>query len=127
MQNLRKHIPFAPHNPSGPVANAATLQLAACCPNFAILEIMYADVEYRKDIRVNAVLLGMIKNDRWNKNPEFYNSVLSRYTPIGDVATGRDVEEAAYYFTAHAKNTTGAELVVDGGNMIQLYPIIPKQ
>ncbi len=45
-----KYIPFAPHNPSGPVANAATLQLAACCPNFTILEIMYSDVEYRRDI-----------------------------------------------------------------------------
>lgn len=44
------YMPFAPHNPSGPVANAATLQLAACCPNFAILEIMYSDVEWRKDI-----------------------------------------------------------------------------
>lgn len=44
------YIPFAPHNPSGPIANAATLQLAACCPNFCILEIMYSDVEYRKDV-----------------------------------------------------------------------------
>ncbi len=43
-------LPFAPHNPSGPVANAATLQLAACCPNFCILEIMYDDVEWRKDV-----------------------------------------------------------------------------
>ena len=32
------------------VANAATLQLAACCPNFCILEIMYSDVDYRKFI-----------------------------------------------------------------------------
>lgn len=45
-----RYIAFAPHNPSGPVANAATLQLAACCPNFTILEIMYSDVEWRKDI-----------------------------------------------------------------------------
>lgn len=45
-----RYIPFAPHNPSGPVANAATLQLAATCPNFSILEIMYSDVEWRKDI-----------------------------------------------------------------------------
>ncbi len=45
-----KYIPFAPHNPSGPIANAATLQLAACCPNFTILEIMYSDVTYRKDV-----------------------------------------------------------------------------
>lgn len=44
------YIPFAPHNPSGPVANAATLQIAACCPNFSILEIMYSDVEWRKDV-----------------------------------------------------------------------------
>ena len=45
-----KYIGFAPHNPSGPVANAATLQLAACCPNFSILEIMYSDVEWRNDV-----------------------------------------------------------------------------
>ena len=45
-----KYISFAPHNPSGPVANAATLQLAACCPNFSILEIMYSDVEWRNDV-----------------------------------------------------------------------------
>lgn len=45
-----RYIGFAPHNPSGPVANAATLNLAACCPNFTILEIMYSDVDYRKDV-----------------------------------------------------------------------------
>ena len=45
-----RYIPFAPHNPSGPVANAATLQLAATCQNFEILEIMYSDVEWRKDV-----------------------------------------------------------------------------
>lgn len=44
------YIAFAPHNPSGPVANAATLQIAGCCPNFCILEIMYADVDYRRYI-----------------------------------------------------------------------------
>ncbi len=44
------YIPFAPHNPSGPVANAATLQLAACCPNFSILEIMYSDVTWRREV-----------------------------------------------------------------------------
>lgn len=45
-----RYIPFAPHNPSGPVACAATLQLAALCPNFSILEIMYSDVAYRGEI-----------------------------------------------------------------------------
>ena len=50
-----RYIPFAPHKPSGPVANAATLQLAACCPNFSILEIMYSDVEWRKDVTDEAL------------------------------------------------------------------------
>ena len=51
-----RYIPFAPHNPSGPVANAATLQLAACCPNFCILEIMYSDVPWRKDVTDEALV-----------------------------------------------------------------------
>ena len=49
------YIPFAPHNPSGPVANAATRQLAACCPNFSIREIMYSDVVWRKDVTNEAL------------------------------------------------------------------------
>ena len=78
------------------------------------------------NIRVNAVLPGMIKTDRWEKNPDFYANVPSRFTPIGDVAVGADVADAVWYFSEHARNTTGAELVVDGGNTIQLYPIIPE-
>lgn len=75
------------------------------------------------NIRVNAVLPGMIRTDRWEKNPEFYANVPSRYTPLGDVAVGEDIADAVWYFAAHARNTTGAELTVDGGNKIQLYPI----
>lgn len=78
------------------------------------------------NIRVNAVLPGMIRTDRWEKNPDFYAKVPSKYTPIGDVAVGSDIADAVWYFAAHARNTTGAELVVDGGNTIQLYPIIPE-
>ena len=77
------------------------------------------------NIRVNAVLPGMIRTDRWEKNPDFYKDVPSRFTPLGDVADGADVADAVWYFAAHARNTTGAELNVDGGNTIQLYPIIP--
>ena len=48
----------------------------------------------------------------------------SRY---GDaIAAGSDIADAVWYFVAHAKNTTGAELAVDCGNMIQLYPVIPR-
>lgn len=79
------------------------------------------------NIRVNAVLPGMIRTDRWEKNPDFYANVPSRYTPIGDVADAKDIADAVWYFASLARNTTGAELVVDGGNTIQLYPIIPKE
>lgn len=79
------------------------------------------------NIRVNAVLPGMIRTDRWIENPDFYKDVPSRYTPLGNVAAGEDIADAVWYFAAHSKNTTGAELTVDGGNTIQLYPIIPKE
>ena len=79
------------------------------------------------NIRVNAVLPGMIRTERWVQNPEFYKTVPSRYTPIGDVADGADIADAVWYFAKFARNTTGAELVVDGGNTIQLYPIIPEE
>ncbi len=78
------------------------------------------------NIRVNAVLPGMIRTDRWEKNPEFYKNVPSRFTPLGDVAVGEDIADAVWYFAMHARNTTGTELVVDGGNSIQLYPVISK-
>lgn len=78
------------------------------------------------NIRVNAVLPGMIKTDRWEQNPEFYKNVPSRFTPIGDVAVGADIADAVWYFAENARNTTGAELTVDGGNTIQLYPIIKQ-
>lgn len=45
-----RHIAICPHNPSGPVANAATLQLGACTPNFFIHETMAADVPWRTEI-----------------------------------------------------------------------------
>lgn len=76
-------------------------------------------------IRVNAVLPGMIHTDRTDKNPEFYKNVPSAFSPLGTIAEGADIAEAVWYFAAHANNVTGAELTVDCGNMIQLYPIIP--
>ena len=37
-----------------------------------------------------------------------------------------DIANAAWYLgSSESRNTTGVELTVDGGNMIQLYPIIP--
>lgn len=78
------------------------------------------------NIRVNAVLPGMIKTDRWESNYNNCREALSNYTPLGDIADFEDIANAVYYFGGEdSKNTTGAELVVDGGNTIQLYPIVP--
>ena len=79
------------------------------------------------NIRVNAILPGMIKTDRWDKNPEFFATVPSRFNPLGAVIEGREIAEAAYFFVAHSYSATGAELVIDGGNTVQLYPIIKKK
>lgn len=79
-------------------------------------------------IRVNAVLPGMIKTDRWENNYNNCRAALSNYTPLGDIASFEDIANAVYYFGSDdSRNTTGAELVVDGGNMIQLYPIVPEK
>ena len=43
------YVALAPHNPSGPIANAATLNIAASTPNFRILEICLTDVSWRSD------------------------------------------------------------------------------
>lgn len=79
----------------------------------------------RYGIRVNCVLPGMIKTERWQNNYNNCRSALSNFTPIGDIADFDDIANAVWYLGSdESKNTTGAELVVDGGNMVQLYPQI---
>ena len=51
-----KHIPVSFHNPSGPISNAAILQLAAATPNFLIHEIMINDGSFRKAITNEEVI-----------------------------------------------------------------------
>ena len=43
-------IPCCPHNPCGPVANAATLHVAALSNNVMRLETMATDVSWRKEV-----------------------------------------------------------------------------
>ncbi|WUR57711.1 mandelate racemase/muconate lactonizing enzyme family protein [Micromonospora chokoriensis] len=51
------YVGFAPHNPSGPLSTAATLQLGATLPNFRYLEIMATDVPWRPDVTNERLVL----------------------------------------------------------------------
>ncbi len=76
-------------------------------------------------IRVNSVLPGMIKTERWDNNTGGIREAPSVHTPLGDIAEYDDIANAAWFLgSSQSRNTTGAELTVDGGNMIQLYPVI---
>ena len=43
-------VAVSPHNPSGPVATAASVQLCAAMPNFDILEFQWGEVGWRGDL-----------------------------------------------------------------------------
>ncbi|MBP3360115.1 MAG: SDR family oxidoreductase [Clostridia bacterium] len=74
-------------------------------------------------IRSNCVLPGMIKTERWKNNVNNCKYYLANYTPIEDIADFEDIANAVWYFGSdESKNTTGAELVVDGGMLAQLTP-----
>lgn len=78
------------------------------------------------NIKVNSVLPGMIKTERRKNNDNNCRNALSNYTPLQDIAEFEDVANAAYFLgSEQSRNSTGAELSVDGGNLIQLYPLIP--
>ncbi len=47
-----EHVQVAPHNPNGPVACAASVQLAAATPNFSILETA-RDMPWHDSVQVN--------------------------------------------------------------------------
>ena len=79
-------------------------------------------------IRSNCVLPGMIKTERWENNVNNCKYYLANYTPLEDIAEFRDVANAAWFFSTDlSRNTTGAELSVDGGMLAQLTPNINRE
>ena len=77
-------------------------------------------------IRVNVVLPGTIKTDRWRRMGA--SAIGGQMTPLGDISDFEDVANAAYYLGSDlSKNVTGTEIVVDGGMTSQLYPRLLDQ
>ena len=103
------YVGLAPHNPSGPVANAATLQMAGCLPQFRILEICLTDVSYRHEFSDEDVVfenghisipdkpgLGIsLKEENMDKYP-MVNIDLRHYN--GTLTDVRHPSETSYYF-----------------------------
>lgn len=103
---------------------------AYCSSKSAILAMSKSmAVDWGKyGIRSNCVLPGMIKTERWENNVNNCKYYLANYTPVEDIADFEDIANAVWYFSTDAsKNTTGAELVVDGGMLAQLTPNIERE
>ena len=41
---------MAPHNPSGPVSTAASIQVCAVLKNFRLLELQWGEIDWRGDV-----------------------------------------------------------------------------
>lgn len=98
---------------------------AYCSSKSAILAMSKSlAVDWGKyGIRSNCVLPGMIKTERWKNNVNNAKYCLANYTPLQDIAEFEDIANAVWYFGSEAsRNTTGAELTVDGGMLAQLTP-----
>ena len=103
---------------------------AYCSSKSAILAMSKSlAVDWGKyGIRSNCVLPGMIKTTRWENNLNNTKYCLANYTPLYDIAEFEDIANAVWYFGSNeSRNTTGAELVVDGGMLAQLTPNIQRE
>ena len=86
------YVSLAPHNPSGPVATAATLSIAASTPIFRILELFVTDVTWRREISDERIVfhdglidipegegLGITLNEEACASPPFQSVDLRHY------------------------------------------------
>lgn len=103
------YIALAPHNPSGPVANAATLHLAASLTGFRILEICLTDVSWRRELTNERVIfdhgkiripegigLGLELNEENCKKYPYQPIDLRHYK--GTLTNVRPKDQTSFYF-----------------------------
>ncbi len=76
------YVALVPHNPSGPVANAACLQIAGSTPGFRILEICLTDVSWRRELTDERVVFqngSLLIPDKAGLGLELNEDACSRY------------------------------------------------
>ena len=109
-----RHIPVSFHNPSGPISNAAILQLAATTPNFLIHEIMLNDGSFRQKLTDEEVVFEdgcILVNDRPGLGIEVNVEEVEKrpYHPInlrhytGTLTEIRPKNDTKLYFTFRGK------------------------
>ena len=103
------YVALAPHNPSGPVANAAALSIAASTPGFRILEICLTDVGWRHELTNERVVfdhghilipegpgLGLELNEEGCNRHPYQHVSLRHYN--GSLTDVRPVDASCFYF-----------------------------
>ena len=74
-------------------------------------------------IRVNCLMPGPIHTDRWETLTEEQVAFRRNRAPLKKEAQAIDIANAVYFLSSEmSANTTGAELIIDGGMHVQLHP-----
>ena len=74
-------------------------------------------------IRVNCLVPGALKSERWEAQTEEKREIIRRRSPLGDIADNDDLAEASWFLgTGLSKSITGTELLLDSGVSAQLVP-----
>ena len=74
-------------------------------------------------IRVNEVIAGYIRTERWDVLAEGVAERRHRNIPLRAEASGSDIADAVLFLASDAAaRINGYRLVVDGGSLSQLYP-----
>jgi len=66
-------------------------------------------------IRVNCLMPGMIATIRWDARSAAEQEVCNKQIPLGKVATYDDIAEGAFFLAHSATQSTGTEMIIDGG------------
>lgn len=74
-------------------------------------------------IRVNCLMPGPIHTDRWDCLDAETVAFRRNRAPLKKEATAQDIANAVWFLSSdQSANTTGSELLIDGGMHIQLHP-----
>ena len=77
----------------------------------------------RYGIRVNCLVPGALKSERWEGQTEERRETIRKRSLLGDIADNTDLAEAAWFLgTNLSKSITGTELLLDNGASAQLVP-----